>query len=187
MIARRMPAAPHMQKGTGMRKIRGSFHLALTIAGTVLIIYAVMGVEGLYDRMLVVALGLVLIEAGIWRMTQSLFPNDRNFRPLRKETDFFITLVRRLNRAAVNAQRGSGSAVHDLAQVHDEMHHSVDRMFRIAGLTDEDLGFRYSPRKNLADDERLAANTRSAEPASTGTDSSIADSEPAAAVRARSA
>jgi hypothetical protein len=77
--------------------------------------------------------------------------------------------------------------VHDLAQVHDEMHHSVDRMFRIAGLTDEDLGFRYSPRKNLADDERLAANTRSAEPASTGTDSSIADSEPAAAVRARSA
>jgi hypothetical protein len=172
--------------GNGMRKIRGSFHLALTIAGTVLIIYAVMAVEGMYDRMLVVALGLVLIEAGIWRMTQSLFPNDRNFRPLRKETDFFITLVRRLNRAAVNAQRGSGSAVHDLAQVHDEMHHSVDRMFRIAGLTDEDLGFRYSPRKNLADDERLAAKTRSAESEPAGTDS-IADPEPVSPVRARSA
>lgn len=139
-----------------MRRIRGSFHLALTLGGTLLIAYAVMYVDGMYDRMLVVALGLVLIEAGIWRVTQSLFPNDRNFRPLRKETDYFITLVRRLNRAAVNAQRGSGSAVHDLAQVHDEMHHSVDRMLRIAGLTDEDLGFRYSPKKTLPAEEPVA-------------------------------
>lgn len=139
-----------------MRRIRGSFHLALTLGGTLLIAYAVMYVGGMYDRMLVVALGLVLIEAGIWRVTQSLFPNDRNFRPLRKETDYFITLVRRLNRAAVNAQRGSGSAVHDLAQVHDEMHHSVDRMLRIAGLTDEDLGFRYSPKKKLPEEEPVA-------------------------------
>lgn len=139
-----------------MRRIRGSFHLALTLGGTLLIAYAVMYVDGMYDRMLVVALGLVLIEAGIWRVTQSLFPNDRNFRPLRKETDYFITLVRRLNRAAVNAQRGSGSAVHDLNQVHDEMHHSVDRMLRIAGLTDEDLGFRYSPKKQLPEEEPVA-------------------------------
>ena len=134
-----------------MRRIRGSFHLALTVSGTLLIIYAVMSVEGMYDRMLVVGLGLVLIEAGIWRITQSLFPNERNFRPLRKETDYFIVLVRRLNRAAVNAQRGSTSAMDDLTQVHDEMHHSVDRMLRLAGLTDEDLGFRYSPKKELPD------------------------------------
>ncbi|HEX6134450.1 MAG TPA: hypothetical protein VFZ24_10815 [Longimicrobiales bacterium] len=138
-----------------MRRIRGSFHLALTLSGTTLIIYAVMSIEGMYDRMLVVALGLVLIEAGIWRITQSLFPNDRNYRPLRKETDYFITLVRRLNRAAVNAQRGSGSAVDDLEQVHAEMHHSVDRMLRLAGLTDEDLGFRYSPKKPLPEAEPL--------------------------------
>lgn len=142
-----------------MRRIRGSFHLALTLGGTLLIAYAVMYVDGMYDRMLVVALGLVLIEAGIWRVTQSLFPNDRNFRPLRKETDYFITLVRRLNRAAVNAQRGSGSAVHDLTQVHDEMHHSVDRMLRIAGLTDEDLGFRYSPKKQLPEEEPVTTSS----------------------------
>ena len=143
-----------------MRRIRGSFHLALTLGGTLLIVYAVMSVEGMYDRMLVVALGLVLIEAGIWRVTQSLFPNDRNFRPLRKETDYFITLVRRLNRAAVNAQRGSDSAVHDLEQVHEDMHHSVDRMLRIAGLTDEDLGFRNSPRKKLPEEQQLAASSQ---------------------------
>jgi hypothetical protein len=142
-----------------MRRIRGSFHLALTVSGTILIAYAVMYVDGMYDRMLVVALGLVLIEAGVWRITQSLFPNERNFRPLRKETDYFIVLVRRLNRAAVHAQRGSSSAIHDLAQVHDEMHHSVDRMLRIAGLTEEDLGFRYSPSKELPETEPLATGS----------------------------
>lgn len=141
-----------------MRRIRGSFHLALTVAGTLLIVYAVIAIDGMYDRMLVVALGIVLIEAGIWRVTQSLFPNERNFRPLRKETDYFITLVRRLNRAAVNAQRGSSSAMHDLAQVHDEMHHSVDRMLRLAGLTDEELGFRYAPGKPVPEQETVQAS-----------------------------
>ncbi|MEX1184455.1 MAG: hypothetical protein WEF86_14680 [Gemmatimonadota bacterium] len=128
-----------------MRRIRGSFHLALTAAGTVLVGYAVFGIDTMYDRMLVVALGLVLIEAGIWRVTQSLFPNDREYRPLRKETDYFVTLVRRLNSAAVAAQRGTASGQRDLQTVNEEMHHSVDRMLRLAGLTDEDLGFRYRP------------------------------------------
>jgi hypothetical protein len=131
----------------GMRRIRGSFHLALTTAGTALVLWAVLTIEPLYERILFVALGLVLMEAGIWRITQSLFPNERNYRPLRKETDFFIALVRRLNRTAISAQRGSASAGDDLVQIHDEMHHSVDRMLRLAGLTEEDLGFRYRPSK----------------------------------------
>lgn len=131
----------------GMRKIRGSFHLALTLAGTLCVLYAVLYVSELYDRLLVAGLGLVLIEAGIWRVTQSLFPNERAYRPLRKETDFFISQVRRLNRTALLAQRGSTAAALELTQVHEEMHHSVDRMLRLAGQTEEDLGFRYRPRK----------------------------------------
>jgi hypothetical protein len=128
-----------------MRKIRGSFHLALTVGGMMLIGYAVMLVEPTYERVLTAALGVVLLQAGVWQITQSLFPNERDFRPLRRETDYFITLVRRLNRAALAARRGTPSAIHDLNQVHDEMHHSVDRMLRLAALTEEDLGFRYKP------------------------------------------
>lgn len=137
-----------------MRKIRASFHLALTLVGTVLIAYAITSIEVTRDQLLVGALGLVILEAGVWRITQSLFPNERAYAPLRKETDFFITLVRRLNTAAVAAKRGSGSAA-DLERVQDEMHHSVDRMVRLAGLTEDDLGYRYRPRKAaLATDER---------------------------------
>jgi hypothetical protein len=141
-----------------MRRIRASFHLAFTAAGTMIVLYAVAYVEATYDRVLLVALGLVLIEAGVWRITQSLFPSERVFRPLRLETDYFIGLVRRLNRAALAAQRGSATGVADLAQVADELHHSVDRMLRLAGRTEDDLGFRYKPSKTaLPEDERVSS------------------------------
>jgi len=138
-----------------MRKIRASFHIALTLVGTVLIAYAITSPGETRDRLLLGALGLVLLEAGVWRITQSLFPNERAYAPLRKETDYFVTLVRRLNSAAVAAQRGHADAA-DLARVHDEMHHSVDRMLRLAGMTEDDLGYRYSPRKSpISADERV--------------------------------
>jgi hypothetical protein len=142
-----------------MRKIRASFHLALTVGGMMLIGYAVVLVEPTWERVLTAALGVVLLQAGVWQITQSLFPNERDFRPLRRETDYFITLVRRLNRAALAAQRGAPSGIHDLNQVHDEMHHSVDRMLRLAALTEEDLGFRYKPaRTPIPASEHIAAS-----------------------------
>ncbi|HSJ25839.1 MAG TPA: hypothetical protein VK929_14275 [Longimicrobiales bacterium] len=130
-----------------MRRIRGSFHFALSVAGVLLVVYAAVYVEVMYDRVLLAVLGLVLLEAGVWRITQSIFPNERNFTPLRKETDYFITLVRRLNRTALAAQRGVAGAEADLAQINGDMHHSVDRMMRLAALTEEQLGFRYKPSK----------------------------------------
>jgi hypothetical protein len=141
-----------------MRRIRSVFHLALTAAGTMIVLYAVAFVDSTWDRVLLVIGGLVVMEAGIWRITQSLFPNERAFTPLRRETDYFIVLVRRLNRAAIAARRGSGAAAADLPELHREMHHSVDRMLRLAGRTEEDLGFRYRPRKTPLPDETVATS-----------------------------
>jgi hypothetical protein len=142
-----------------MRRIRGIFHLALTAAGTMIVFYAVAVIDATWDRVLVAAFGLILIEAGIWRVTQSLFPSERAFQPLRRETDYFIVLVRRLNRAALGAQRGSDAAAADLAGIHEEMHHSVDRMLRLAGQTEEQLGFRYRPaRTPIPSEPRVPAS-----------------------------
>jgi hypothetical protein len=66
-----------------------------------------------------------------------MFPNQRDFLPLRKETDYFLKLVRRLNRAALAAQRGSANAVGEIDRVQEEMHHSVERMRRLAGQSEE--------------------------------------------------
>jgi hypothetical protein len=127
----------------GMRRIRRWTQILLTLVGTAVVLYAVLAVEATYNRVLVVVLGLILVEAGIWEFTRSLFPNEREFRPLRKETDYFLSIVRRMNRAAIRARADAAGAVDEVERLTVEMHHSVDRMRRLAGLSDEELGFRY--------------------------------------------
>jgi hypothetical protein len=123
-----------------MRKIRRLTQVLLTVLGTAVVLYAVLIVETTYTRVLVVALGLILLEAGIWELTRSLFPNEREFRPLRKETDYFLTVVRRMNRASLRARSNAAGAAEEVERLHNELHHSVDRMRRLAGLSDDELG-----------------------------------------------
>jgi hypothetical protein len=118
-----------------MRSIRRISQLALTLGGGTLVLYAMYYVNTLRERVLYASLGLVIMEVGIWQVTSFLFPNDRSYKPLRKETDYFLKLVRRLNRAAVAAERGSENAREEIERVYEDMHHSVDRMKMLAGVT----------------------------------------------------
>lgn len=120
-----------------MRSIRRLSQFLLTIVGASIVLYALYAVDALRERMLFAGLGLLIMELGIWQLTAFLFPNEREFKPLRKETDYFLKLVRRLNRAAVAAERGSANAREEMTRVQEEMHHSVDRMLRLAGQTHE--------------------------------------------------
>lgn len=142
-----------------MRSVRRFTQLLLTLVGTGLALYAVLSIEALYDRLLVAVLGLLLMQMGIWQLTATLLPNQREYRPLRKETDYFLSLLRRMNRAAVAAEGGSRYAAAEVDRLHTELHHSVDRMHRLAGRTEETLGFRYRA-GNAQAEARLAAATQ---------------------------
>ena len=133
-LAPGVPAAP------GMRGIRRFTQAVLSVAGIATVGYAVFAIDSLWDRSLVAALGLIIMELGIWQVTRAFFPNDREYKPLRHETDYFLKLVRRMNRAALLAESGSETAREELNQVEEEMHHSVERMRRLAGRTAEELG-----------------------------------------------
>jgi hypothetical protein len=122
-----------------MRTIRRLSQIFLTTAGTATVIYAVLRIDPLRDRLLVVALGLVIMELGIWQITRVFFPNEREFKPLREETDYFLKLVRRLNAATLRLHKGADNVQADIDRIRDEMHHSVDRMCRLAGHTEEEL------------------------------------------------
>jgi hypothetical protein len=122
-----------------MRSIRRFSQIFLTLAGAATVMYAVMRVEPLRDRLLIAMLGLLIMELGIWQITRVFFPNEREFKPLREETDYFLKLVRRLNTAAIRLQKGSATAQADIDRVRDEMNHSVDRMCRLAGRTEEEM------------------------------------------------
>lgn len=123
-----------------MRFVRRWTQLALSLLGSAIVLYAAFGVERAYDRVVVALVGLVILELGIWQITRAFFPNEREFKPLRKEADFFLGLVRRLNRAAIAAERGSESALEELDRLEAEMHHSVERLRRVAGRSEAELG-----------------------------------------------
>ena len=116
-----------------MRGIRRLSQLLLTVGGGAIVVYAMLYVEPMNERVPIAVLGLFIMELGIWQVTSFMFPNERAFRPLRKETDYFLKLVRRLNRAAVAAEKGSTNAIEEFERVSEEMHHSVERMRRLAG------------------------------------------------------
>jgi hypothetical protein len=122
-----------------MRTVRRLSQIFLTASGTGTVIYAVLRVEPLRDRLLIAALGLIIMELGIWQITRVFFPNEREFKPLREETDYFLKLVRRLNASTVRLSKGAEGVQADIDRLRDEMHHSVDRMCRLAGQTESEL------------------------------------------------
>jgi hypothetical protein len=128
-LALTLPPAP------AMRSIRRFSQFLLTALGASIVFYAVYVVELTRDRLLYAGLGVVIMEIGIWQVTTFLFPNERAFKPLRKETDYFLKLVRRMNRAAVASMRGSENAAEEMDRVQQEMYHSIERMRQLAGQT----------------------------------------------------
>ena len=134
-----------------MRKLRRILHLIVPAVGMALVIGAVLFGESLPIQLFLVFAGLLLTEAGIWRLADPLLPDERKYLALRAETDHFMTLVRQLNAAAValddGEERGPRFA---LDEVRTEMHRSIDRMVNFAGKAGE---------------ERVAQAGRPAEPA----------------------
>jgi hypothetical protein len=130
-----------------MRTIRRFTQLVLTMIGGAIVIVAVYQIDSIYQRALVAALGLLVMELGVWQVTRAFFPNEREYKPLRDETDYFLGLVRRLNRSALLARDGNPSADREMEELQADMHHSVDRMRRLAGFTQEELGLSGAPER----------------------------------------
>lgn len=121
-----------------MRKLRRSLHMLVPAMGMALVIGAVLFGEPLAVQLFLVVAGLLMTEAGLWRLADPVLPDERKYLALRKESDHFITLVRQLNTAALamadGDDRGSRFA---LDEVQTEMHRSVDRMVHFAGKAGE--------------------------------------------------
>lgn len=123
-----------------VRKLRRTLHMAVPAVGMALVIGAVLFGESVAVQLFLVVAGLLLTEAGLWRLADPILPDERKYVALRTEADHFITLVRQLNAAAVSMDegdaRGSRFAIDELQT---EMHRSIDRMVSFAGKTREEV------------------------------------------------
>ncbi len=123
-----------------VRKLRRILHMIVPAVGMALVIGAVLFGESLAIQLFLVVAGLLLTEAGLWRLADPILPDERKYVALRNEADHFMTLVRQLNTAAVALDegdaRGSRFAIDELQT---EMHRSIDRMVSFAGKTTEEI------------------------------------------------
>lgn len=123
-----------------MRNLRQVTDKGMPIVGVVVILAAVLFVQELRLQLAVVVVGLFLVEAGVWNLSQWILPNDRQYIGLRAEGDHFIMLIRRLNEAAVQLKEVDDDANRRAFEAAREaMHESVDRMAQLAGKTEQDV------------------------------------------------
>jgi hypothetical protein len=122
-----------------MRTARRLIEFGLPVAGNILVFSAILlARDNPPVQVVVVLAGLLMLQAGIWKLTQPLLPDERRFRPLRQEVDAFIDLVRQLNQEALrNADARRVTSEH-FEDVHARMIESANRMADVAGRLDTD-------------------------------------------------
>ena len=115
-------------------------HAALSICGTILIFAAVLLLQNLVAQVAVVLGGVLLLQAGVWKLAEPFLPEERSNLELRAETDRFLGLVREMARLQRNATAADGTdesfdpatAGSELERIRAEMMASVDRIHALA-------------------------------------------------------
>ena len=123
------------------RKIRKIVEIGLPILGTAIVFGAILLIwDNMTLQIAVAAIGVLMIQAGIWKLTRPLLPSERRYQALRKEVDYFIILVRRLNAAALGVKQADNEATRAaFSAAQQRMLESFDRMAVLAGKTDEEV------------------------------------------------
>ncbi len=122
-----------------MRTIRKAVELGTPIVGMLTVFAAVLLIPpaNLQVQLVTVLVGVLLIEAGVWGLTNPFLPNERQFMALREEVDDFIDLVRQLNQAAIKrraVREGTNEAEAPFEATLADLHTSVRRMGQLAGV-----------------------------------------------------
>ena len=121
-----------------MRNLRKYLDVGLPMLGVIVILSTVLFLRDIRAQIAVIMIGIILIEAGVWKLAHQLLPNDRRYHALRTEIDHFITLSRQLNETSILMKLNNSSE----NQLHFEdlkfkMHEVVENISEVAGKTDE--------------------------------------------------
>lgn len=118
-----------------MRSLRRAVEVGLPLLGMAIVFGGVLFVPptSLQIQIVVVLVGVLILEAGVWGLTGQLLPNERSFVALREEGDHFISLIRNLNAAATQKESGLEGSDQRFDEALAAMHASVDRMGGLAG------------------------------------------------------
>lgn len=115
--------------------------MGFPILGTLLVFAAILIPSialNLQIQIVVVLLGILIIEAGVWRLTAKILPNERKFLALRAEVDSFIDRIRILNAHGTKLREQDTENMREaFRETVDSLHAAVDRMAEVAGRQDD--------------------------------------------------
>ena len=141
------------------RTIRRGMEIGIPLLGMGIIFGSVLfGPNSLQLQVLLVLIGVLILEAGVWGLTSGLLPSERRYLGLREEGDHFLRLIRVLNAAAVARDEGQEDDMR-FRETQAQMHTSVDRMAELAGQ------------------EKGVANTEEVEASAVGAEASAVEAE----------
>lgn len=100
----------------------------LAVAGVLLILGPLILVESLTLQVVIVLVGILMIEAGVWGLASNFLPDARTYIRLREETEIFLEQVRALNEAAIEGEEVA------VERQRERMHDQVDRITDAAGI-----------------------------------------------------
>ena len=129
-----------------MRSLIKLLNVGLPIIGVIVILSAVLFLRDIHGQIAIVMVGIVLIEAGVWKLAHQFLPNDRQFHALRDEIETFVQLSRQLNETAL-AMKVDESMEHrrKFDEVQTAMHETVDHIASVAGKTAAELAVESKP------------------------------------------
>ena len=115
------------------RSVRRVVDVALPLLGMLVIFGSVLfgSPNNLQLQVILLLIGVLILEAGVWGLTSALLPNERRYPELRQEVDDFIELVRELNVAARETDGGREDDTRFQSGV-EQMHVAVERMAELA-------------------------------------------------------
>jgi hypothetical protein len=113
--------------------------IGLPLAGVVIILSAILFLQEIRSQISVVLIGIILIESGIWKISNRILPDDRKFFYLRSEIDTFIILYRQLNSAAVKLNNNNSAENEKVFNnIRDDLENCLERIVETAEKTKKD-------------------------------------------------
>lgn len=113
---------------------------SLPIVGVLVILGAVLFERNMRGQIAIVGIGILILEAGVWRLPYRFLPSERKFLALRAEVDRFLLLIRQLNAVALEVKtKDTPENRQRFEKVRETMQQAVERMAVIAGKTDAEL------------------------------------------------
>ena len=90
-----------------MRKLRQIIDRFVVYGGVVVVLSAIVVQDTTRAQVVLVLLGLILVQLGIWRIASRVLPSTRTNQRLRDEVDQFLASIRELYRLANDNQRAN--------------------------------------------------------------------------------